>query len=668
MAIAGFVKGGLVEIEHHKYKLTRKVDLNIWQLEDSLSGQFKTFSHAELQHLYVNQKLIFVNDTEFYESNAVSESRKKRQEVAALDLDSAQLKRLKEQTAYVMAVENLPTSENILKPAIRKVWEKLGRQGKPPNWISVVRWKKRYFQSSHDGNSLRHRHYLKGNRSERYPIQVLEILKDSIEQIYLTRERNTVEATLNHAIVMVERKNKMLPSELQLPLPTRKLVQRFIDYMDSFDRHAARYGNLAATKKFRSVLHMNVSNAPMECAEIDHTQLDLMVIDETTGMPLGRPWVTICIDRYTRCILGIHIGFEPPSYLTVARCLKHAFLPKVDIREKYPDIENEWLAHGVMLKLIVDNGLEFHGISLEAVCLALGIDLQFTPRKTPWWKGIVERVIGTMNRNVAHGHPGTTFSNIFDKGDYDPVKHAAITLNTLKLTLNKWIVDDYHQKPHRSLDNISPDKKWTSSINPEEIFVPDNPARLDAILGSVDQRTLTHKGIEYLGMFYNSPDLVGLRRRMGEKLKVEIRVDQGDLGHIHVIAPDSSEIFRVPCLDMDYADGLSSWQHEVCKRYARTHLTIGNNSNAWRHAKVAISEIVQREMFGRKRKINAKAARFGNASSEKHTSKKTDHQSKHISDTRTLDVVALPMPTASLPPANFSKQFKPLIESRDSHN
>jgi hypothetical protein len=31
-----------------------------------------------------------------------------------------------------------------------------------------------------------------------------------------------------------------------------------------------------------------------------------------------------------------------------------------------------------------------------------------------------------MNRAVAHGVPGTTFSNIFEKGDYNPAKHAVV--------------------------------------------------------------------------------------------------------------------------------------------------------------------------------------------------------------------------------------------------
>jgi len=47
-----------------------------------------------------------------------------------------------------------------------------------------------------------------------------------------------------------------------------------------------------------------------------------LVVDDQSGLPLGRPSVTACIDCYTRCILGIYIGFNPPSYQSVAACLK----------------------------------------------------------------------------------------------------------------------------------------------------------------------------------------------------------------------------------------------------------------------------------------------------------------------------------------------------------
>ena len=322
-----------------------------------------------------------------------------------------------------------------------------------------------------------------------------------------------------------------------------------------------------------------------------------------------------------------------------------------------------------MEKLIVDNGLEFHSDSLDAVCFSLGIDLQFTPRKTPWWKGKIERFNGTLNRGVAHGNPGTTFANIFEKDDYNPAEHAVITLSTLKTVVHKWIVDVYHQCPHRSLDKVSPAIKWTSSIAIEDIELPEDPARLDAIMGKVEQRVLTHKGIEYDGLLYNCPELTDLRRKLGTKLDVELRVDEGDIGHIHVISPDKSSIILVPCLDMDYANGITSWQHSLFKRYAKLNLNFGSNPNGWRHAKVEIAEIIQRDILKKSTKRKNKTgdsrmARFQNAGQSKQAatplSIKTSPADK--TDFSTAIIPFTPIVTSSVP--RIRAKFEALIEDR----
>lgn len=220
----------------------------------------------------------------------------------------------------------------------------------------------------------------------------------------------------------------------------------------------------------------------------------------------------------------------------------------------------------------------------------------------------VERLIGTLNREVAHGRPGTTFSNSFEREDYDPSKHAVVRFSVLKEVIYKWVVDVYHQRPHRSL-GISPASMWESSIAPEEIPLADDPARLDAILGASEIRTLTHKGIELYGLVYNSPQLAELRRSRAEKLDVDVRVDQTDLGKIVVIGPDNGELYSVPALRADYATGLSLWQHKVCKRYAAERLE-QYSAESWLEAKERISQMIDAEFPKRRLKTRAKMARF----------------------------------------------------------
>src|SRR5258708_16422102 len=56
-----------------------------------------------------------------------------------------------------------------------------------------------------------------------------------------------------------------------------------------------------------------------------------------------------------------------------------------------------------------------------------------------------------MNHDLMQGIPGTTFSNILERDDYDPGKHAVVMLSTFHEILHKWIVDVYLQTPHRGV-------------------------------------------------------------------------------------------------------------------------------------------------------------------------------------------------------------------------
>jgi len=261
-----------------------------------------------------------------------------------------------------------------------------------------------------------------------------------------------------------------------------------------------------------------------------------------------------------------------------------------------------------MRELVLDNGLEFHSVALENTCQSLGIEMHFSPRRAPWFKGKIERWFGTLNHDLAHKIPGTTFSNIFERGDYDPAKYALVTLSTANTIIRKWICDVYHQRPHRTLQ-MSPDQSWKTSISPSNIRVPEDVAELELILGRPHPRRLSHKGIELNRLFYNSSELQDFRQQHGATLEVEIRVDEGDIGHIYVMAPDSPQYFRVPALHFEYANGLSSWQHDLFRSKAR-EWAHENTSTGWLEAKREIIQLVEQDLSSRQKTSHKRHGRF----------------------------------------------------------
>tara|TARA_R110002096_G_scaffold436045_1_gene666016 strand:- start:2574 stop:4604 length:2031 start_codon:yes stop_codon:yes gene_type:complete len=592
-----------VAIEGADHKLLRKVDNEIWQVENSRTFRIAEFRTATLRQLYEQGRLVFASSD--YSIAARGEGRK------ISDISELQWARAKVKRAYVIAVLHLPSTQHVIRPTVSEVWERLGTKDRCPHPKTVLEWKRRYVDSGNDLTSLVDQTHRKGNRLSRYPQETVDLVNDVIDEIYMTLERKSLQDVLDESIDRVKKENALRPRQIHIRRPTFRQVRSLVKEIPAFDRVAARYGRTVAMNRFRSVQCYLVADVPLERAEIDHTRLDLIVIDDDTFMPLGRPWLTVCLDVRTRCVLGIYLGFEPPSHLSVAACLRHAFLPKTKLRDEFPSIENEWTAHGVMHELVVDNGVEFHSESLENACLSLGTEIHYSARKTPWHKGKVERFLKTLNDSVSHGSPGTTFSNILEKGDYDPSKHAIVRLSKIQEIVRKWIVDVYHQRPHRAI-GVPPELDWMSSIGDEDILLPDDPAIFDAILGRTETRKLTHKGTELDGLLYNSPELSDLRKRYGEKLTVELRIDDSNIGEIIVVCPKTGDLYRVSALHSDYAAGLSRWQHQVCKSYSRREFD-KNNWESWLNAKHEISRMVQEEFLTKGKGTRSRAARFKNA-------------------------------------------------------
>lgn len=660
MAIYQFCKNTLVLIQDRAYTMKQEVEDNIWQLEDSQTGRIHEYALTALQEMYAKGELVFPRDAhnaDHIKLVAQEKSRTRQRDVSQKLWEKAKLR-----LAYVKAILDLPASESILKPAVAQAHQDLNIEGKAPHWISVVKWRKQFIAHGKDTFALVDQHHDKGNRTARYPDEVVVMAQDCIERYYLTRERGTIEETLDHLVVAVHRENEQRLPNQQLPIPTRRLVHRLISHIPSYDRYAARYGKTAANRLFRSKLKHHITQRPLQAAEMDHTKLDVFVIDDDSHLPLGRPWITICIDNHTRCILGIYIGFEPPSFLSVGKCLKHAILPKNSLHQTYPEIQHPWEAHGVMDRLIVDNGLEFHSLSLEQACLAFGIELEYTPRKQPWFKGKIERFNGTLNRTLCHGIAGTSFSNIFDKDDYDPAKHAILTLSNLRLIVHKWIADYYHQKPHRSLDHQSPAIVWSNSIRAEDIQLAHNPAEMDVLLGkTIEQKTITHKGIELNGLLYNSPELMQIRRQRGDTFKADIRMDESDVGYVYVML-NQFDYLKVPALNTD-AHGISLWLHNVFRKYAKERLGKIDRVT-YARARVEIQAIVEEAMQLKRKKANSRSGRYLDNMARKQSSKRGGADANSGAPIEMPIVQIDTPPIVFLPTTQHQATYTPILQTR----
>ena len=473
---------------------------------------------------------------------------------------------------------------------------------------SVYRWLKAYQRSGHDIRALLPKLETRGGSGKSRLSPELNALVDAVLKAQCYRpEKIALDDLVALIAARIEDENRLRSKDDPLQLPSRATVARRIEALNIQEIVAARQGKRTVRRLFAQADKMNYPQLPYERVEIDHTRCDLVVIDERDNLPLGRPTLTYALDMATRYPLGYYLGFEPPSYFTVMECLNQAICPKENVPGKY-GTEHDWLAYGVPGTLVIDNGKEFIGQDLNDACDVLGIVLQQCPVMTPELKAGMERHFRTLNSGVFHTLPGTTFSNIFQRGEYDSVQNACISLDELEKAMVLFLVDIYAERYQRGLKGI-PARWWEKAIATH--FTPRLPPsreELAILLGRVEWRTLQASGIEFECLRYNAADLGELRVRLkGEKVK--LKYHPGDLSRIYIYDPFEKCYREVPALDREYTQGLSFWKHRLIRRMAAQEADQVDLAALGR-ARLKIQEMVDRARARKKTGTRSKVARW----------------------------------------------------------
>lgn len=309
-------------------------------------------------------------------------------------------------------------------------------------------------------------------------------------------------------------------------------------------------------------------------------------------------------------LLGFHLSFDNPSTGAVMGALRHAILPKSPVTQAIPELEtkHKWACYGRPDVMVVDNGLEFHGKDLDSVSYDLGIRIQYCPKHQPRFKGVVERYLKSVNYFFAHQLPGTSLAHWHLRGDYDPLKHAVLTLAEFHQIFQKWVLDDYAQTVHRGMSE-TPWARWHEGLRHREPELPESVQALQQRIGQVEERALRNDGIVLHGIRYNSDALAPMLRAYGAGTKVRVLYDHEDLGDIQVWGPDSADPVRVLALDQSYALGLTALQNDMIRAAVREKGASQQDQTALQQAKQDIIKAVESLMGSRKqqdRRLGAK--------------------------------------------------------------
>jgi putative transposase len=460
-------------------------------------------------------------------------------------------------------------------------------EGEVPSTSSVMDWMRRVDEADGSWAAVVPKSAFRKS-PRRLTDEVLAVARTWIRNHYCTRKRPSLMET--HLLAQRELDNQartgaIAANDAHISLSTLRRLKREID---PYSLDVARYGKACARNRWRySLRGTNVLRA-MQRYEVDHAIIDVVVICDRTGLPQGRPTITVVVDAHSSYVVGFFVSFWGTGLASTLKALKVAIAPKDDY-VKGAGLQQQWLGMGIPELLVVDNGLEFHSPQFAQVAFQLGVDLEYCAVRQPWLKPRVERALGAyLNLLPSAGRVRKPVSN---EVPLKPDKTAAITFSALCHGLLKTFVEAHalqinERKLARPYDLFA---ESLEELPPPVLAVPS--AELDIIVAPSRDLTIGNEGAVTNYLRFNSRELQQLRRSVAPSFKTTVKFDPEDLGRAYVQDPTSKGWLLVPNCRPDYADGLSLLQHKAIRAHAKKELNQRNADEVLARARLELIDL-----------------------------------------------------------------------------
>lgn len=495
----------------------------------------------------------------------------------------------------------------LLTELIRKVAQR--RKEKAPSTSTVMRWWRAL--DEHDGypGSLVSG-YVHRKRSRSLSVARIALIKKMLRETYFTRARQPLahaHLLINRALANFNEPNAEKDTRAGVSIST---LRRIVNDVGPYFRDVARFGPAFARNKWRYSLQGTTTSRVLERIEVDHTQLDLVVICDRSGLPLGRPTITVAIDAHSGYVIAFFVSFWGPGLGPTLNALKIAISPKDPYCQAHEDLKHPWLGYGLFELVVVDNGLEFHSPQFKLAAWSLNADIQYCAVRQPWLKPSVERVLGTLGLMLPAA--GRVYKPERNYLPPDPRETAAITFSQLCSGLLKCFVDILPMEPNER-----------TLMEPFEIFrdgferlppplLPTSFTDLELIGAMSKELTVGNEGVVFQYLRYNSKPLQELRRQIAHTFRTPIKFHPEDLDFIYVQDPRTKQWLLVPSCYPEYTRQLSIVQHHAIRAHLKGQLKTRNTMETLVRGKLELIDLYHEFLRGNRGKRNVKAAqKFG---------------------------------------------------------
>jgi transposase InsO family protein len=248
--------------------------------------------------------------------------------------------------------------------------------------------------------------------------------------------------------------------------------------------------------------------------------LDVELVCSITGRNLGRPWMTILVDAFSRRGLALYLTFDPPSYracmMILRECVRrHGRLPQI---------------------IVIDGGAEFQSTYFETLLARYECIKKTRPPAKARFGSVCERLFGTTNTQFVHNLRGNTqiTRNVRQvTKSVNPKELAAWTLGDLHDRASEYLYEVYDMIDHPALGQ-SPREAFRAGLeiggSRAQRMIPYDQEFLIATLPTTPKGTAlvaVGRGVKINQIYYWSDRFLepGI-----ENESVPVRYDPFDLG------------------------------------------------------------------------------------------------------------------------------------------
>lgn len=435
-----------------------------------------------------------------------------------------------------------PAALSKLKDWVKSFAERL-KDSNVPGASSVARWVKalRDHGEAHFMEAPRRA----GNWTLRFSTRVEAGIQEGLAD-YMKPEKRSTKGVLAHV------HGYLLENDITEEAPSLRTIRRRIEKIDPHLLLRIKQGKIAAERAMKAGGRTRAAGQPMYCVEIDSHRCDVLVVDEVTGVVLGRPILTVAIDVRTRCIVGWYMSMYPASATTTLAVVKDMFTRP-----------GRGLPGGIPIHLIPDNGVEFDNTAVLRLLVKAQVIIEPARVREPNDKPYVESFFRTFTTQLIHTLPGTTFSNPRERGEYKSEKEARLSLQQVRQYAEAWIENIYHKTPHTSTRR-APIILWreeTMTVQPRTMTEDEV-----SMIARTPYRVSINKGrVRQLNLAWFSHALRTLES--GYKGKVVVLIDEMDLSKVYVEDPRNKGILIVAeSTDPEYTTGLTLSMHLAARK------------------------------------------------------------------------------------------------------